>query len=283
MVLQSRIPFPFKYDESSTYSPPEKSQNNFDEPESAETAESRSFDLTEENSPPENADQENLDGLETHEEEENEEEPPHLGKDNLENQGEEETWAHANSDDSHSSHSELVVEDDSNASELNESDEEDPTGKGTEEDLTSNLLTQSTTSSSTPSLTQSSTPHLRPSRSASFSSPSVIEKVALFNRLAESSKRDKETTLNSDTSNLAELLGDLREQIVARIEESNKVNFKEYNYKLEQNLKVTEDNKNRIVNLEKKVSNLTTHNETKNLEIEKLKAVHSDLEAKVER
>ena len=110
-----------------------------------------------------------------------------------------------------------------------------------------------------------------------------MKKWLYFNRLAESSKRDKETTLNSDTSNLAELLGDLREQIVARIEESNKVNFKEYNYKLEQNLKVTEDNKNRIVNLEKKVSNLTTHNETKNLEIEKLKAVHSDLEAKVER
>ena len=138
-------------------------------------------------------------------------------------------------------HSNIITDIENEDSELEHQDVEENQVENLEENLEENLLIHSITTRQTTSPTQSSsTPHPHLTRSSSFSSPSITDRVALFNSLAKSPLKKKKPAQNQDAGNLMKALENLREQIVERIEDSLEIkvnnlkqSLEEYRNKLE--------------------------------------------------
>ena len=168
-------------------------------------------------------------------------------------------------------------------------EEEKNQAENQEENQEENLSMYSTQSQHTTSPTQStSTSHPHLTGTSSFSSPSVYDRVTLFNTMANSPQMEKNLTHNHEMGNLSKVLENLKEQIVERIEKSldTKVgqltlSLEEYSRKLEKNLVETQKNKTNITKLEESVKLLkdtTTHT---NSEISTLKSSHAEMETKI--
>ena len=132
------------------------------------------------------------------------------------------------------------------------------------------------TQPSTPSRTLH-TPAAPPTHLPNFASPSVTEKVAMFNNLTEQQNKKEAPTELPDTGNLVALtalFNKFQKEIITELNPK----FGDISEKLERNFKETERNRKKIDELETKITTLTDKGKKADLEILDLTKTQSELE-----